>query len=308
MRWASFIPDGAAAARVGVVMDGQIYAARTGASMVGLIARGHEAMQHAAEAALSGADVFDEDAVRLLAPVPVPPSLRDFLSFEQHVRNGQGRDPQPEWYEAPVFYFGNPQSVCGPADDVAVAPGSRCWDYELEVAAIVGVPGANLTPEEAEAHIAGYCVFCDFSARDLQLREMRVGLGPAKGKDSASSLGPYLVTPDELDDRRTERSFDLALRARVNGATISDGNLRDMQWSFAEMIAYASRGTRVVAGDVIGSGTVPGGCIGELRMLAGKGCGPDWLVPGDVVEIEVERLGTLRHAIVPPEHLKELRR
>lgn len=202
----------------------------------------------------------------------------------------------PEWYEQPVFYFSNPHSVIGPDAPVAAPPGCAELDYELEVAAVVGTGGRDLEPEEAEAGIAGFTIMNDWSARDLQRREMRVGLGPAKGKDFATSLGPWLVTPDELADRRAAKAYDLTMTARVNGREYSRGNLADLHWSFGELLAHASRGTELVPGDVIGSGTCGTGCILELSLVHGSDRYP-WLEPGDVVELEVERLGVLRNPV-----------
>ena len=191
-----------------------------------------------------------------------------------------------------MFYFTNPSAVCGPHDDVAISPGSSQFDYELEIAAVVGRPGSNLSPGQADSHIAGYTVMCDWSARDLQMREMRQLLGPAKGKDSATSLGPALLTADELEPRRRGRAYDLEMTASVNGVPYSRGNLADLHWSFGQMLAYASRGTRVQVGDVLGSGTVGSGCILELSGLHGTEQYP-WLGPGDEVRLEVEQLGAI---------------
>lgn len=235
-------------------------------------------------------------AVTLLPPVPRPPSFRDFYAFERHVKTARGRrglDMVPEWYDFPVFYFSNPAAMLGHGTAVAAPPGSRELDFELEVAAVIGRPGADLAPEEAEGLIAGYCVLNDWSARDLQRAEMKVGLGPAKGKDFATGLGPWLVTPDELEDVRAGKGYDLAMTARRNGEEISRGNWRDLHWSFGEMLARASSGALLLPGDVIGSGTVGTGCILELGPEA---CG-GWLSPGETLELEIERLGVLTHII-----------
>lgn len=247
--------------------------------------------------------------VRVLSPVPEPPAVRDFLAFERHLINARaarGVAVDPLWYELPVFYFSNPAATLGPEDDVPMAPGTAAFDYELEVAAIVGVPGSDLDPLEAEAHIAGYCILADWSARDIQAAEMRLGLGPAKGKDTATTLGPWLVTPDELADRRAGRAYDLEMSASVNGRSCSGGNLREIYWSFGELLAYASRGTTLRTGDVIGSGTVGTGCLLELGALHGRDLYP-WLAPGDVVELRVERLGQLRQRVVPGRRVVPLR-
>jgi 2-keto-4-pentenoate hydratase/2-oxohepta-3-ene-1,7-dioic acid hydratase in catechol pathway len=231
--------------------------------------------------------------VRLRAPIPKPPSVRDFYAFEQHVRaarEARGVAMDAGWYEQPVFYFSNPHGIIGPDDEVAAPPGSAALDYELEVAAVIGRDGADLTAETATAHIAGFCIMNDWSARDLQAVEMRQGLGPAKGKDFATALGPWIVTPDELDDG------DLVMTATVNGREYSRGNLADLHWSFGDLIAHASRGTRVVAGDVIGTGTVGTGCILELSLVHGGDAYP-WLQPGDVVTLAVDGIGSLTNRV-----------
>jgi 2-keto-4-pentenoate hydratase/2-oxohepta-3-ene-1,7-dioic acid hydratase in catechol pathway len=188
---------------------------------------------------------------------------------------------------------------------VEIPPGSAAFDYELEVAVVIGRPGANIPVASAREHIAGYTILCDWSARDLQELEMRAGLGPAKGKDSATSLGPWLVTPDELEDRRHRNGFDLAMTASVNGTPYSTGNLADLHWSFEQMISFASRGTELRTGDVIGSGTVGTGCILELSRVHGTETFP-WLRPGDRVRLEVERLGSVESTIQPAQPLHPL--
>ncbi len=254
----------------------------------------------------AAADALDEreaipvEAVQLGSPLPHPASFRDFYAFEQHVKTARARrglEMIPEWYHFPVFYFSNAAAFSGPEARI-VRPGSTEWlDYELEVACIIGKGGVDIRIEHAADHIAGFCVLNDWSARDVQREEVKVGLGPAKGKDFATSMGPYLVTPDELVDKRREGKagyhYDLAMVARVNGIEYSRGNLGDLTFSFAEMIARASADCPLYPGDVIGSGTVGTGCILEL--------GPEqypWLMPGDVVELEVERLGILRNYVV----------
>ncbi|MFE7644230.1 fumarylacetoacetate hydrolase family protein [Streptomyces phaeoluteigriseus] len=242
--------------------------------------------------------------VRLLPPLQ-PASVRDFVTFEEHVegvrRSVDGVSGVPEqWYAAPTFYFTNPHAVYGPHDDVPVPPGSSVLDFELEVGAVIGREGRDLTPERARDHIVGYTVFNDWSARDLQGAEMRVGLGPCKGKDTATTLGPYLVTADELEPHRDADGFlRLALRAEVNGETVGEDLLSNMSWTFEEMAAYASRGTRVLPGDVLGSGTCGnGGCLAELWGLRGER-NPPPLKPGDTVSLTVEGLGTLTTTVAP---------
>lgn len=241
--------------------------------------------------------------VRLLAPLQ-PTSVRDFVTFEEHVegvrRAVDGVAGVPEqWYAAPTFYFTNPHAIYGPHDGVPVPPGSAVLDFELEVAAVIGREGRDLTPERARDHIVGYTVFNDWSARDLQSAEMKVGLGPCKGKDTATTLGPYLVTADELEPYRDSEGFlRLALTAKVNGETVGEDLLSNMSWTFEEMTAYASRGTRVVPGDVLGSGTCGnGGCLAELWGRRGKQTPPP-LQPGDTVSLTVEGVGTLTNTVV----------
>jgi fumarylacetoacetate (FAA) hydrolase len=223
-------------------------------------------------------DEYALEDVRLLAPVPRPPSVRDAYAFEAHVRNARavaGRGEVPaEWYEVPVFYFSNPAAIYGPEDEIPYPAGTAELDYELEVAAVIGSEGA----------IGGFTIMNDWSARDLQRKEMQVGLGPAKGKDFATSLGPVVVTPDELGDLRLE------MVARVNGEERSRGNLGDMYHSWEAIVARAAENTQLLPGDVIGSGTVGTGCI--LEHGDGR-----WLQPSDVVELEVEGIGVLRNVI-----------
>ncbi|MFJ4833753.1 fumarylacetoacetate hydrolase family protein [Streptomyces sp. NPDC088747] len=241
--------------------------------------------------------------VRLLPPLQ-PSSVRDFVTFEEHVEgvrkavDGVAGVPE-QWYAAPTFYFTNPHAVFGPHDDIPMPPGSAALDYELEVAAVIGREGHDLTPEQARDHIIGYTVFNDWSARDLQSAEMKVGLGPCKGKDTATTLGPYLVTADELEPYRDADGFlRLALTAEVNGEAVGRDLLSNMSWTFEEMAAYASRGTVVRPGDVLGSGTCGnGGCLAELWGLRGE-LTPAPLKPGDTVTLTVEGIGTVSNTVV----------
>src|SRR6185503_1969169 len=191
--------------------------------------------------------------VRLLPPLD-PPTVRDFVAFEEHVEGvvasvGNGAGVVPEWYQAPTFYFTNPYALIGAHDDVPVPPGSRLFDFECEVAV---VDGASLSPEQAREAVFGYTILNDWSARDLQRREMKVSLGPAKGKDTATTLGPWLVTADELEPYRDADGFlALAMTAEVNGRVVGRDLLSNMGWPFEDLIAYASRGTLVRPGDVL---------------------------------------------------------
>jgi fumarylacetoacetate (FAA) hydrolase len=237
-------------------------------------------------------------SVQLLAPIGVPPSIRDFYAFEDHVataRRARGLDVDPDWYELPVFYFTNPAVVKGPDDEIAVPAGTERLDYELEAAVVIGVECADVAPGEWLDVVAGFTVMNDWSARDLQAREMRQGLGPAKGKDFATSLGPVLATCDELPGCGEGRP-DAAMTARVDGVEWSRGRLGSLHFTWGELIAHASRSTVLRPGDVIGSGTVGTGCILELSLVHGSDRHP-WLRPGQVVELEIEGIGTLRNRV-----------
>ncbi len=301
MRWATVATDAPGETRCGIVDADTVRLLEPGVTLLSLLGDDGERLARAGErAAADPAEVRPLDGVRLLAPILVPPSFRDFYAFEQHVRTARqrrGLDMDPDWYHLPVFYFSNPQAMVGDGEEVPIPPLSEELDFELEVAAVVGRGGADLGAATAEAHIAGYCVMNDWSARDLQRREMKLSMGPVKGKDFATSLGPWLVTPDELEDARAGKAFDLAMTATVNGVEYSRASLADIHYSFAEMLAYASRGTRVVPGDVVGSGTCGTGCILELSLMHGGDRYP-WLQPGDEVALTVERLGTLRNRVV----------
>jgi fumarylacetoacetate (FAA) hydrolase len=269
------------------------------------------------------------EEVSLLAPIQ-PRSFRDFYAFEVHVMNARKKRGLPmthEWYEQPVFYFSNAASIIGPDSDIRKPPDTQALDYELEIAAVIGKEGRDIPGSVADSHIAGFTILNDWSARDIQMREMKVGLGPAKGKDFATSIGPFLVTPDELEDRIVDPClstpenrlgeledriihpspptsgerlgeevglrYDLIMTARVNGKEYSRGNFKDIHWTFAELIERASKNTILQPGDLIGSGTVGTGCI--LEFVDGT---YPWLEAGDVVELEIERLGVLRNRVV----------
>jgi fumarylacetoacetate (FAA) hydrolase len=228
--------------------------------------------------------------VGLLAPVLEPPSVRDFFAYEGHVATGwrlRGGEVPEAWYAAPVFYFSNPASIHGPDQPVRRPAGCEWLDFELEIAAVVGEGG----------EIAGYMLLNDWSARDIQAREMTVGLGPAKGKDFATSLGPWLVTPDELplEDGRLQ----LEATVSVNGEELSRSDAGAMHWSWPQLVAQAARETRLRPGDVLGSGTLNRGCLLELNAEgAESGAEPRWLQPGDTVTIAAPGLGALTAPIV----------
>jgi fumarylacetoacetate (FAA) hydrolase len=225
------------------------------------------------------------ESVRLLAPVPQPPSVRDFYAFEGHVAAGWRRRGAPipeQWYQAPVFYFSNPASIHGPGEAVRRPEATRMLDFELEIAVVIG----------ADAAIAGFTLMNDWSARDVQREEMTVLLGPHKGKDFATSLGPWLVTPDELPYR--DGMLRLQARVAVNGRVVGGGDAADQHFPWPELVAHAVRDTRLVPGDVLGSGTLNRGCLLELGPLPGE----RWIEPGDTVTLEAEGLGRLETPIV----------
>jgi 2-keto-4-pentenoate hydratase/2-oxohepta-3-ene-1,7-dioic acid hydratase in catechol pathway len=298
MRFATWDDGGVITA--GVVGEHGLHALPPDVTVLDLVRAGLPAALDAGTGAFSAPPV-PVDSVRLLPPLQAP-TVRDFVAFEEHVEGmvaPSGQPVAPEWYQAPTFYFTNPYALIGAHDDVPVPPGTQRFDFELEVAVVVGRDGASLAPEEARDHVFGYTVLNDWSARDLQAREMKVQLGPAKGKDSATTLGPWLVTADELEPYRDDEGFlELDLRVGVNDVEIGQDLLSNMGWPFEELISYASRGTVVRAGDVLGSGTCGnGGCLAELWNTRGEAAPPP-LRPGDVVEMTVEGIGTIRNRVV----------
>src|SRR6266700_2785467 len=236
----------------------------------------------------------------LLPPIPDPPSVRDFYAFEQHVktvRAKRGVEMIPEWYAIPTFYSSNNSEIYGHDEPVPYPVGSHELDIELEIACVIGREGKDIPVEEAGNYIAGYTVMNDWSARDFQRKDMKLNLGPGKGKDFATSLGPWLVTPDELAARRTGEGaterYDMTMLARVDGKEISRGNFKDIYYSFPQLIAWASQNARLRVGDVLGSGTVGTGCLLEL----GTEVHP-WFQPDDVLELEIDGIGVLRNRVV----------
>lgn len=231
-------------------------------------------------------------------PLPAVASVRDFYAFEAHVktcRDHRGLGMPPEWYQAPVFYFSNPASLIGHDAEVFAPRGSRALDYELELACVIQSECRNLPADDRALEVvAGFTIMNDWSARDIQRHEMAVGLGPSKGKDFATSLGPELVSFDELADCYRGGRLHLTMTAAVNGRVLSQGDAGSMYWTWPQLLAHASRDATLRPGDVLGSGTVGTGCILELTPEAVGG----WLAPGDVVELTVERLGTLRNRVI----------
>ncbi len=230
-------------------------------------------------------------------PILRPPSLRDFYAFEQHVATMWRRRDQevPEaWYRLPIFYFSNVSELRGPGEPVWAPRGSGELDFELEVCALVDTPAVDLPANRAEEAIGGYTILNDWSARDLQRDESTVRLGPAKGKDFASSIGPWLVTPDELADARRGAGYDLTMTARVGDVEVSRGRWSDARFSFGQMLERASADVRLRPGDLLGSGTVGTGCLLEVREeTLGR-----WLEPGDEVALAIDRLGELVAPVV----------
>ncbi len=292
----------------GFVVDDRVVAFPDGLRVAEVLAQGL-ARARALFAQVKHDDGRPLSGVRLLAPL-VPASIRDFVAFEEHVEGVSASvdgksEVVPEWYQAPTFYFTNPHTVLGPGEPVS-PPVTERLDFELEIAAVLGGPGgSNLDPAASADTIFGYTIMNDWSARDIQSREMKVRLGPAKGKDFGTSLGPWIVTADELEPFLDSEGF-LAIRAEVyiNGVLTGEDLVANMGWPFPELVAYASRNSRVVAGDVLGSGTVGnGGCLGELWGRSGQ-LNPPPLCEGDEVRMVVEGIGelagTVGPAVVPP--------
>lgn len=249
---------------------------------------------------------------QILSPVPSPVSCRDAYAFRQHVataRRNRNLDMIPEFDQFPVFYFTNHNSIVGPGDVLCMPDHFNKLDFELEIAVVICRGGRNIRAREADKYIGGYMIMNDFSARTLQTEEMKLNLGPAKGKDFATALGPFLITPDELepyliDEGSAGKKYDLTMKAFVNGIQVSEGSARDMNWSFAEIIERASYGVQLYPGDVIGSGTVGTGCFLELngtRRQADADTPEQWLQPGDEVVLEVSGLGSLHNRMVADE-------
>ncbi|MFE2040866.1 fumarylacetoacetate hydrolase family protein [Streptomyces sp. NPDC059477] len=277
-------------------MGRELFALDTPLGIQELIGLGPDVLAEAGREARRRGVVADVGEAVLLPSVPRPGSVRDGACFLDHVRGclraiGQPGELPEVWRQIPAFYFANPATLFGGRDDVPVSPGAKWFDFEAEIGVVIGRPGRDLSPERALDHVAGYTLFCDWTARDLQLRDIAQGIGQAKGKDGALTLGPCLVTPDELDPA------DIGLSAFVNGTEIAHGSSRAMDWSFAELISYISRGTPLRPGDVIGSGTIPGGCLLE-QVDTSPGAYEGWLTPGDTVTLRSEQLGTVENRVV----------
>ena len=311
--------------KLGIFFEGKVYDLKSCATEIGLtlpdkmrklLEGGDEMMNQArqVEKAIKEKKIIafvDDTNLKLLAPIPNPTSCRDGYAFRQHVataRRNRGVEMIPEFDQYPVFYFTNHNAIFGEGDIFVEDDHLQKLDFELEAAIVIGKEGKNIPAKEADNYIAGYMVMNDLSARVLQMEEMKLNLGPAKGKDFATSLGPWLVTPDELEQYKISTEFgnkyDLRMTAKHNGKLISDGNMKDMNWTFAEIIERASYGVRLFPGDVIGSGTVGTGCYLELNGTwalkakeKGKEFTPIWLQDGDEIELEITGLGVLKNTI-----------
>ncbi|MCH8126964.1 fumarylacetoacetate hydrolase family protein [candidate division KSB1 bacterium] len=259
--------------------------------------------------------IVNSNETNPLAPVPHPTSCRDAYAFRQHVataRRNRGLDMIPEFDQFPVFYFTNHNAIIGEGDLVVESDHLQKLDFELEVAAVIGKRGKNIEAKDADSYIVGLTIMNDFSARTLQMEEMKLNLGPAKGKDFATAIGPWLVTMDELEEFKIEtptgNKYDLRMTAHHNGTLISDGNMKDINWTFAEIIERVSYGVEIFPGDVIGSGTVGTGCYLELNGTnelkakeTGESFEPTWLEVGDTIDLEITGLGKLSNRIVKAE-------
>ena len=249
-----------------------------------------------------GAPSVPLDQTRLRAPVLQPPTVRDFMSFEEHATGQGARTLHEAWYRLPVFYFSNSLRIFGHEDQVPFPAATDRLDYEMELGCVIGREGSDIAAADALDYIAGFCIFNDWSARDLQMDEMSVGLGPAKGKDSASSLGPWLVTADEMAPYLRDGRLQVKCTVRVNGDVwLHEGDGGAAHHSWGDFVERASKDSRIVPGDVLGSGTVGGGSIPEAIARGIQSA--RYLRPGDVVELEVEGIGTLRNTLGPKEAL-----
>jgi len=317
--------------QLGILIDQEIFCISEGAdkiadNMLDLLQKGEYAIQKAKdiqqEILTNSCSIkpIHISKCRLLAPITNPTSLRDAYAFRQHVetaRRNRGAEMIPEFDQFPVFYFSNHHAIQGPYDDIECMPDHfEKLDYELEAAIVIGKKGKNIKASEADAYIAGFMVMNDFSARQLQMEEMRLSLGPAKGKDFSTVIGPYLVTPDELIDfvepsppNHIGNMYNLEMKCWVNGELLSMGNLNSMHWTFAEIIERCSYGVNLYPGDIIGSGTVGTGCLLELngtKKRENPNFKEQWLQKGDLVEMEIEKLGKIKNSITKSDNIDSL--
>lgn len=314
------------AENTGLFVNGSVYALKENAKALSLPAlpstmleflRGGENYMNIARQILKSIEAGNTmvkatavSAVDILAPVPNPTSCRDGYAFRQHVaaaRRNRKVEMIPEFDQYPIFYFTNHNAIQGPGDIFCMPDHFHKLDFELEASIVIGKKGRNIRASEADSYIAGYMIMNDMSARTLQMEEMLLNLGPAKGKDFSTVIGPWLVTPDELEPYKvpakaghTGNAYNLEMKCRVNGKLVSSGNMKDMDWTFAEIIERCAYGVDLLPGDVIGSGTVGTGCFLELNgtgLLNNPSYKPQWLQEGDVVEMEIDHLGILSNTI-----------
>jgi 2-keto-4-pentenoate hydratase/2-oxohepta-3-ene-1,7-dioic acid hydratase in catechol pathway len=306
MRWVTYAsPVGGD--RVGLIFDDLVHGADTDLTMLGVLEAGPQAMADiAANTQRSPVEQVPLHEVELRSPLQ-PRTIRDGAGFLQHLRNNArvlGNDLDPRFEQYPPFYFGNATAVLGDNASVEVPHGCEQLDYELEIGAVIGKPGRDISRMDAADHIAGFTIFCDWSARDLHMAERGL-FAPMKGKDFANTLGPVLVTPDELEEFRSERGYKLTMEAFINGQRTSSGMWSEVDWDFDDMITFASRGVVLQPGELLGSGTVPTGCLLEAYSHD-----PDefrgWLKPGDVIALEVEAIGRLTTTIAPGRPVERL--
>lgn len=285
---------------VGIVRKGMLHSLPDGTDVLEVLSLPLE-KRNFVEATAGRYHRVSIDGVRFLPPIE-PRAMRDFVAFEEHItgmkkaEGGDGSVPDA-WYEAPAFLFMNPWSLTGPGDDIPMPPFTTALDFELEVAAIVGTAARDVTPEEARNHIVGYAIFNDWSARDIQGREMKVGLGPSKGKDFANTLGPWITSADELEKYRKDDRLELEMTVSINGIVVGRDNLANLSWSFEELLSHAARNAWVGAGDVLATGTCATGSLAETWSRTGVQDPPPLQV-GDVVSMTVEGLGTITNRIV----------
>lgn len=307
-------------ASLGILKDNQIYDVHQNDSslpndMLSFLQLGEEGMDkaRALEQKISNNQISSNasyNELEVLAPITNPTSCRDAYAFRQHVftaRRNRGVDMIPEFDQFPIFYFTNHNAVQGPGEILCMKDHFHKLDFELEVAIVVGKKGRNINAAEADDYIAGYLIMNDMSARLVQMEEMRLNLGPAKGKDFSTVIGPYLVTSDEMEqylkptkEGHTGKQYDLTMTCKVNGIEVSRGNAGDMDWTFAEILERCAYGTDILPGDVIGSGTVGTGCFLELNgsgLLKDPNYPVQWLKDGDTVEMEITGLGRLINTV-----------
>ena len=304
---------------LGVFVDGHIYNLNSCDKLIpdnmnAFLAGGEELMDRAKKisASIKASTLAAKEEIffELLAPVPHPSSCRDGYAFRQHVasaRRNRKLDMIPEFDSYPIFYFTNHNAIQGPGEITCMPDHFEKLDFELEAAVVIGKKGRNISAAEADDYIAGYMIMNDMSARTLQMEEMLLNLGPAKGKDFSTVIGPWLVTPDELEAYKVPakpghvgNAYNLSMKCWVNGVEVSSGSVADMDWTFAEIIERCAYGVDILPGDVIGSGTVGTGCFLELNgtgLLNDPSFKPQWLQEGDVVEMEITGLGRLSNTI-----------